>query len=288
MDIRTNMPASPARTDNGGTATRTAARTPSRRRTALLATVGVFVLAVGVTGCGGSSDVDGAPVEHKSFALEGKAGDTARTLTIDASNTSLELVPADVDEVEVERQTDGWVVLGSGPDPVWKMEDGTLTLAVKCTGVINNCSGRHRVKVPRGVAVTATGDNGKVTATGFDTRLELSSDNGGLVVRDAGGELKLSSDNGSIDAKGISGPSVVVGSDNGSIRLGFRTAPDRLDVHADNGGTRIELPGDGTAYAVDAQADNGHVSVDVPRSDSSPHAVKIRSDNGEVSLRTAN
>ncbi|WEH43821.1 DUF4097 family beta strand repeat-containing protein [Streptomyces sp. AM 2-1-1] len=235
-----------------------------------------------VSGCGGGADVEGAPVEHKSFALGGK------TLTIDASNTSLELVPADVDRVEVERQTDGWVMFGTGPDPVWKMEDGTLTLAVKCTGVISDCTGRHTVRVPRGVAVKASGDNGKVTASGFDTRLELSSDNGGVAVRDAGGELKLSSDNGSIDADGISGPSVVVGSDNGSVRLRFDAAPDLLDVTTDNGGARIELPGSGTAYAVDAKADNGHVSVDVPRSDASPHVVKVRSDNGEVSLRTAN
>ncbi|MCX5396743.1 DUF4097 family beta strand repeat-containing protein [Streptomyces sp. NBC_00102] len=277
MDHTTGMPN--ARPSTGRR--RTARPRLARRGTALLASAGALLVAVAVSGCG-STDVEGAPVEHKSFALRGK------TLTIDSSNTSLELVPADVDKVEVERQTDGWVVFGSGPDPVWKMEDGTLTLKVKCTGVVDNCSGRHRVKVPRGVAVKASGDNGKVTASGFDTRLELSSDNGGLVVRDAGGELKLSSDNGAIDAKGLSGPSVVVGSDNGAIRLGFDTAPDLLDVDTDNGSTHVELPGGDTAYAVDAKASNGHVSVDVPRSDASPHAVKVRSDNGEVSLTTAN
>ncbi|NEE61005.1 hypothetical protein G3M55_92925, partial [Streptomyces sp. SID8455] len=96
------------------------------------------------------------------------------------------LVPADVEEVEVERQVDGWVVLGSGPDPVWTMKNDTLTLRVKCEAMINNCGARHEVKVPRGVTVVADADNGEVTAVGFDTPLRLSAANGDIVVRDSG------------------------------------------------------------------------------------------------------
>ncbi|CAM5703802.1 hypothetical protein SCALM49S_00745 [Streptomyces californicus] len=103
---------------------------------------GVALLALALTGCG-STDVDEAPVERKSFALEGK------TLTVDAENGAVDLVPADVEQVEVERQFDGWVMFGSGPDAVWKMEGDTLTLRVKCEGFVDNCDSRHRVKVPR-------------------------------------------------------------------------------------------------------------------------------------------
>ncbi|MER5893002.1 DUF4097 family beta strand repeat-containing protein [Streptomyces sp. NPDC001876] len=261
--------------------TRTRTRTRSRTGTLVAAAGGTALLVVALSGCG-STDVEGAPAEHKSFAFSGK------TLTIDAGNSSLDLVPADVKEVEVTRRVDGWVVLGNGPDASWKLEGDKLTLKVKCDAVISDCASHHRVKVPRGVALSVNADNGRVTASGFDTRLELDSDNGGVVVRDSSGPLRLQSNNGSVVAEEFSGPSVVARSDNGSIRLGVTRVPDLVDTVSDNGGITIDLPkGDGT-YAVTAEADNGDVSVDVPRSDSSPHVVKARSDNGEVTVRSAN
>ncbi|MFJ6459655.1 DUF4097 family beta strand repeat-containing protein [Streptomyces sp. NPDC091387] len=261
-------------------ALRTSARTHARART-LIASGGAVVAALVLTGCG-SSDTDDATAEHKAFAFSGK------TLTIDAANTTLELVPADVKKVEVTRQVDGWVVFGSGPDPRWGMEDGTLTLKVKCDALISDCSSRHQVKVPRGVAVTVRGDNGQVVASGFDTPLDLRSDNGKVTVRDSSGPLKLNSDNGGIVAEGISGSSVQAESDNGQVRLGFTAVPTLVDTVSDNGKVTIELPSGGASYAVSARADNGNTSVKVPRSDDSTHVVKARSNNGEVTVRSAN
>ncbi|WP_103535910.1 DUF4097 family beta strand repeat-containing protein [Streptomyces sp. SM11] len=242
---------------------------------------GVALLTLALTGCGGT-DVDGAPVERKSFALAGK------TLTIGAENGTVDLVPADVAQVEVERQVDGWVMLGSGPDSVWKMEGDTLTLRVKCEGLVNNCQSRHRVEVPRGVEVTASSDNGTISATGFDRALDLSSDNGEINVQDASGALKLKSDNGRIRADRISGSSVIARAENGEIRLGFSSVPDLVDTASDNGGITIDLPPGGQKYAVNASADNGDVSIGVPRADDSAHVVKARSDNGQVTVRSVN
>ncbi|MFJ2024944.1 DUF4097 family beta strand repeat-containing protein [Streptomyces sp. NPDC087897] len=266
--------------------TSTPTRTPSGARLGGVGRVlalggGVALLALALTGCG-STDVEGAPVERKSFALEGK------TLTIDAENGVVDLVAADVKQVEVERQFDGWVMLGSGPDAVWKMEGDTLTLRVKCDGFVNNCDSRHRVKVPRGVAVTTATDNGTVTAAGFDSALDLSSDNGMINVRDVSGTLKLKSDNGEIRAERITGPSVTARADNGEIRLGFTSVPELVDTVSDNGGITIDLPPGERTYAVDASADNGDVSIDVPRGDDSTHVVKARSDNGRITVRSAN
>ncbi|WP_299531302.1 DUF4097 family beta strand repeat-containing protein [uncultured Streptomyces sp.] len=235
---------------------------------------------LGLSGCG-STDADAAPVERKSFALEG------RELTIEAGNSSLRIEPADVERVEVERQVDGWVMFGSGPDPVWRMDGGTLTLKVDCDAMISDCEARYTVKVPDGVAVNVDGDNGKITATGFDTPLELSSDNGGVVVRDVSGPLKLRSQNGSVDAKNISGASVEARSDNGEVRLEFAAVPDLVDVVSQNGRIDIDLPSGRDAYAVDADADNGDVDVDVPRDSTSHHVVKVRSDNGGITVRNA-
>jgi hypothetical protein len=226
--------------------------------------------------------VSDAPAQHKSFALSGK------TLTIRSGQSSLELVPADVQKVEVTRRVDGWVVFGDGPEPHWRMQDGTLTLGVKCDALISNCAAEHQVKVPRGVAVVVEGDNGKVVASGFRTPLTLSADNGEVTVRDSTGPLKLSSNNGAIVAEGISAGSVSARSDNGMIRLGFTAVPDLVDTVSDNGAVTVELPGGPEKYAVDATADHGRTSVDVPRSAGSSHVVKARSDNGEVTVRSAN
>ncbi|WSD73259.1 DUF4097 domain-containing protein [Streptomyces sp. NBC_01591] len=238
-------------------------------------------MALALTGCGGT-DVSGAPAEHKSFALSGK------TLTIRAGHSSLELVPADVQKVEVTRRVDGWVAFGNGPDPRWEMRDDTLTLQVKCEALISDCAAQHQVKVPRGVAVVVEGDSGEVVASGFRTALTLHADNGEVTVRDSTGPLELGSDNGGIVAEGISAKSVSARSDNGSIRLGFAAVPDLVDTVSDNGAITIDLPGGSVKYAVDAVADNGRTSVDAPRSDGSSHVVKARSDNGEVTVRSVN
>lgn len=253
----------------------------TRRTDALVAAAGTVLLVAALSGCG-SADAEDSPAEHKSFAFSGKA------LTIDAENSTLNLVPADVDQVEVTRRVDGWVVLGSGPDPVWKLEGDTLTLRVKCRAMISNCEALHEVKVPRGLALTVQADNGKVTAAGFTAPLRIGAANGGVHVRDVSGSLELDADNGSIEAERVSGRSVIARSDNGSVQLGFDRVPDLVDTVSDNGSISIDLPAGKNAYAVSAQADNGDVSVDVPRSDSSEHVVKARSDNGEVTVRSAN
>ncbi|MFC9607484.1 DUF4097 family beta strand repeat-containing protein [Streptomyces niveus] len=256
----------------------------SRRARTLVAAEGAVlavVAVVAVSGCG-SADADEAPTEKRSFAFSGK------TLTISSVNSSIDLVPADVKDVEVTRQVDGWVLLGSGPDPVWKLEDDTLTLKVKCKALVNNCESRHRVKVPRGTAVKVVNDNGRVSADGFDTALNLRSDNGSVDVRNSSGTLDLFSDNGKVTTEGVSSKSVHARSDNGAVRLRLTSVPDKVDTFSDNGSVTIDLPKSGASYAVTAKSDNGSVDVDVPTDDDSAHVVKAHSDNGKVTVRSAN
>ncbi|MFE7754344.1 DUF4097 family beta strand repeat-containing protein [Streptomyces sp. NPDC057429] len=253
----------------------------SRTRThALVATGAAALLLATLSGCG--TGADDAPVEKKAFAYDGKA------LTIDSGNSTLDVVPADVEQIEVTRRVDGWVVLGSGPDAVWKLEGDKLTLGVECSAMISNCDAHHQVKVPRGTALTVDSDNGTVTASGFGTPLSLSSGNGDVVVRDASGSLELSTDNGTVLAERVSAASVVARSSNGEVELGFSGVPDLVDTVTDNGSITIGLPRSGGAYAVSASTDNGGVDIGVPRSETSGHVVKARSGNGEVTVRTAN
>ncbi|MFF5917323.1 DUF4097 family beta strand repeat-containing protein [Streptomyces flavochromogenes] len=246
----------------------------------LLASGGVLVASLVLVGCG-SNDVEGAPVERRTFAFGGEA------LTVDSDNSELVITPADIDDVRVERQVDGWVFMGSGPEPEWKLVDGTLTLRVRCDGVTANCDAIHRIQVPRDVAVTVENDNGRVTAEGFATPMKVRSDNGDVRVRKAGGALDLGTENGDVAVEdGATAPEVVARSDNGAIRIALGSVPRRVDVVTDNGDVHVSLP---TAeYEVTGASDNGEVRIDVPRRDKSGHSVSARSDNGDISVLTAN
>ncbi|KQX53126.1 MULTISPECIES: DUF4097 family beta strand repeat-containing protein [unclassified Streptomyces] len=241
---------------------------------------GVFFSSLLLAGCG-SADVDDASVERKAFAFDGAA------LTIDSDDSELVITPADIDDVRVERQVDGWAVMGSGPKPTWTLSDGRLTLRVGCTGIASDCDAVHRVQVPRDVAVTVQDDNGGVTAEGFTTPLKVRSDNGDVRVRKPGGPVDLLSDNGDVVVDGgATSSEVVARSDNGSLRVTLGAVPRRVDLFTDNGDITLSLP---TAdYEVTGASDNGDVRIDVPRRDGSGHSVSARSDNGDVSVLTAN
>ncbi|WP_328317262.1 DUF4097 family beta strand repeat-containing protein [Streptomyces sp. NBC_00388] len=250
-----------------------------RTRTLIVAG-GAVLVSLALAGCG--SDSSDAPAEHKSFALSG------RTLTVRTDDSAVELVPADVKSVQVTRHVDGWVVFGSGPDPSWSMEDGTLTLKVRCTGVVSNCSARHRIEVPRGVAVVVEDDNGSVTASGFDTALKLGSSNGKVTVRNSSGALDLNSDNGTINADGVSSRQITADSSNGRVRLSLTGVPDRVQTVSNNGSIEIVLPKKpGLAYKVDTRSSNGSTKVRVPTDDAGTHSVSARSDNGGITVRSA-
>ncbi|WP_425575564.1 DUF4097 family beta strand repeat-containing protein [Streptomyces gobitricini] len=244
--------------------------------------IGGMVLGVfGVSGCGGAR-ADEAQVERKAFGFRGE------TLVVDADDSELVLVPADVKDVEVSRQVEGWVVMGNGPAPVWKLEHGTLTLRVECDALVSDCAARHEVRVPRGVAVTVRDGNGDVTAEGFRTALKVTSDNGTVTVRDAAGPVDVRSDNGDVRVEGATSKSVVARSANGEIRLALRAVPDRVEAVTDNGDIAVELPRGTTRYAVRAGSENGEVKVEVPAGERSGHVVKAHSDNGQVTVRGAN
>ncbi len=249
------------------------------RGVAMLAAVAV---GVGVlSGCG-SADLDDAPLERKTFPFGGER------LRIESDDSELEITAADVDEVEVTRRVDGWVVIGNGPDASWKLEDGTLRLTIGCKGLAAHCAGHHTVKVPRGVSVTVEDGNGGVEAGGFADALTIRSDNGRVVVRDSSGPLVLETRNGGIRTERVTSTRVRAHSGNGSVRLDLDAAPERVESSSNNGGVDVRLPAGGGPYAVTAESRNGGVDVSVPTDDASERSVTARSGNGKVRVGTAN
>lgn len=252
----------------------------ARRAVRVPALVGGALLAGSLlTGCG-TANADDATPETRTFSL------SARELTVDTDNSAIELVPGgEGKEVKVTRRFDGWS-LGGSTGVTWEMEDGgTLKLRMTCKGVSVGCEAKHRIEVPRGVAVTVKDSNGAVTARGFETRLKVRSSNGAIEVRDAKGPLELKSSNGRITAEGIASRDVSATTSNGEIRLGLTAVPDTVTTRTTNGATRITVPR--APYKVTTGSDNGGVKVNVPRDDAAPHTVSAHSGNGAIEVRTA-
>ncbi|MDT0322745.1 DUF4097 family beta strand repeat-containing protein [Streptomyces millisiae] len=255
-------------------------RSTATARRALLAAAGVLVAGAALTGCLVEETHDGSP-EERAFPL---AGDT---LTVDTDNSRIVLVPdaSPAGEVAVTRTFEARRMTGT-TGVEWSMEDDTLRLRVVCEGIVVECDARHEIRVPAGVAVTLEGRNGDVAAESFDTALDLTTRNGDITVRNASAPLELDTRNGRISATGVTSPEIVARTHNGGMTLTLDAAPRRVETVADNGGTTVEVPDDGTAYRVATETDHGDVDVDVARDDAAPAVIDARSHNGGITLRT--
>ena len=275
-------------------------RTRSTRTRAVAVSGAVAVVALLAAGCGASAGDDTEP-EHRSFALSG------RTLTVDSDDSALDLVVADSDEadkVEVTRWFEGSVVIGGDPKVTWKMEGDRLVLRMKCSGVVTDCSARHRIVVPRGVAVTVKDGDGSVSAQGFKEPLSIRTGDGSarvtgssgplsirtadgsVRVKDSSGPLELRTGDGSIHASGVDSRRVQARTHDGSVRLELDAVPDLVESRTGDGSVTIALPQE--TYRVTTDTGDGSVDVSVPRSDASSHVVSAHTGDGKITVRTAN
>ncbi|GHJ37924.1 DUF4097 family beta strand repeat-containing protein [Streptomyces sp. TS71-3] len=266
--------------------TTTRVRRPRRGAARWLAAACVVALVCLVGGCTADAGGDDHP-EKRAFTLHGP------TLTVDSENSAVEVVPVDGRQVRVTRWFKGRVVLGGSPSASWQWHDDRLTLRMKCSGMVADCSARYRVEVPRDAAVHIRNEDGSVSARGIGTALKVVTANGSVRAEDCSGPLDMQSEDGSVAAGGITGHQVHAVTKNGSIKLGLRRVPDEVTTRSEDGSTEITLPRSGAdgspiAYKVTVTTTDGGKEIDVPRDDHSPHQVSAHSQNGKVTLRSAN
>ncbi|NEA61940.1 DUF4097 family beta strand repeat-containing protein [Streptomyces sp. SID12488] len=256
-------------------------RTRSGSRARVIAVTGAVVALVATASACSSAGDDKDP-EHRSFALQG------RTLTVDSNDSGLDIVAVDSTKsgrIEVTRWFQGSVTMGKDPKVTWSMEDDRLELRVKCSGVVADCSAKHRIEVPRGVSVVVRNGDGSVSARGFDQALDIRSGDGSVTVKNSTGPLKLYTDDGSIRALGVRSPQVRAHSEDGSVRLELASVPDLVESSSDDGSLTIELPRE--TYRVTADSDDGSVKVSVPRAERSTHVVSAKTQDGSIRVRVA-
>lgn len=248
---------------------------------AVLAAGVVVVLGGAVAGCGASAGDDKDP-DHRSFGLKG------HTLTVDSDDSALEIVAADGNpqgKVGVTRWFQGSVAFGEDPKVSWSMKDDRLTLRMKCSGVVADCSAKHRIEVPRGVTVKVEDGDGSVRARGFEDALSVRTGDGSVHVTDSTGPLDLRTGDGSVHAE-VSSRKVRTETGDGSVHLELGAVPDLVDSTSHDGSVTVALPK--ATYRVTTKTGDGSVDVSVPRSDASGHVVSARTGDGKVTVRTVN
>ncbi|KJK41376.1 lipoprotein [Streptomyces variegatus] len=271
--------------------------TASARATALAGAAVVLVAAL--SACGASAGDDTDP-EHRSFGLQG------RTLTVDSDDSALEIVASGTNpagKIEVTRWFRGSVVVGKEPKVTWDMRDDRLVLRLKCSGIVVDCSAKHRIEVPRGVTVKVQDGDGSVRARGFRDPLSIRTGDGSVRVSDTTGPLELRTGDGSIRVSDTTGPlrmrtgdgsiradvssrTVRTRTGDGSVRLELGVVPDRVESRSGDGSVSIALPR--ATYRVTTETGDGGVDVSVPRDETSSHMVSAHTGDGKVTVRTAN
>lgn len=153
----------------------------------------------------------------------------------------------------------------SAPTSTHTVAGGTMTLGFACTS--DDCGIDYDVKVPTGVAV-------QITTTGGD-----------VILAGIGGPIQATTDAGDIRATGLTSPTARFSDDAGDILVGFAAVPGTVVAASDAGDVTVFLPGSGT-YHVSASTQAGDHHVTVPQSGSSPDSVTVKSDAGDVAVRT--
>ncbi|MET9681000.1 DUF4097 family beta strand repeat-containing protein [Streptomyces coeruleorubidus] len=259
----------------------------------------VVVLVAGLSACGASAGDDKEP-DRRSFDLP------SRTLTVDSDDSALEIVAADENpagRIEVTRWFKGSVAIGKEPKATWSMRDDRLVLRLKCSGIVVDCSAKHRIEVPRGVTVKVQDDDGSVRARGFRDPLNIRTGDGSVRVTDTTGPLNIRTGDGSVRVTDTTGPlqmrtgdgsiranvssrDVRTHTGDGSVRLELASVPDRVESRSGDGSVTIAVPK--AAYRVTTETGDGGVDVSVPRDESSSHVVSAHTGDGKVTVRTAN
>jgi hypothetical protein len=206
-------------------------------------------------------------------------------LVIDTDIGGVTIEPGEFGVIEVKRKVTDSV---HGPVPTWSLEGNRLKLRLNCPGFFSiTCDGSYAIKVPLGLPLAVSTDNGSVEASGLKQNMKFTTDNGHIAVSDSVGDLTLRSDNGGINVSRTTTNAISVTTDNGGIRLRLDNNPTKVTTRTDNGGIKITMPDDGVGYKIDVKTDNGGTDVGFVNDPRSPRSIVAKTDSGGISIQPA-
>jgi hypothetical protein len=223
--------------------------------------------------------------EERTTSTE-HAAEGVRTVDVRVDNGAITIVGTTDDTIRVTaRISDGLRATGESQTVV----DGVLELRGDCPAFFTSfCNVTYTVEVPAGMSVVARTNNDDVTVDGVRGAIDARSGNGRIEVRGSGSEaLRLGTDNGRVVGLDLHASDVHASSDNGTVELSFREAPDHVRASTDNGSVRVAIPDDGGSYLVEVDTDNGSASAPIRTDPNATRTITGRSDNGDVLITYA-
>jgi hypothetical protein len=198
---------------------------------------------------------------------------------------SVTIVGSDTDEISVDAEvSDGLRETGFRHEVV----GSTLEIHGTCPLIGSMwCRVTLRIEVPLSLSLDINVDNDRVDIGNVDGDVRVDADNGAVELSDVSGRVDVHSDNGRVSGTDLSGSVAGVESDNGRVDLEFTSPPDSVTVESDNGGVDIAVPDVEGGYSVATESDNGSIDVTVNDNPDSPRTIRVSSDNGSVTVRTA-
>lgn len=219
---------------------------------------------------------------------ESADADAGSLVRVDMPNAAIDVTVGADDEVSVTLRG---TYSGTRPNLDVSTTGEETEISGGCPGgwfLVNNCRVRVEVSVPADVDVTVSGRNGAITTEGLSGDLDLSTTNGAIEVDESRGILELRTTNGRIELDDSRSAEVQARTTNGAVDLAFSDAPDDVSASSTNGQIRIEVPDDGTEYAIDADTTNGKVdTADVPSDGRADRVITANTTNGAVTIETS-
>lgn len=161
----------------------------------------------------------------------------------------------------------------------------TLELANTCPILGSEwCWVNYTIELPRDLDVIVDADD-RVTVRNVAGDVRIDTDNGRATLSSISGAVSVDADNGRVEGTNLSGATADVRADNGRVELTFSEPPDLVVAESDNGSIDIAVPPIDGAYRVEADTDNGSQNIDIANDPESSRVIRVRSDNGSVTVR---
>ena len=205
------------------------------------------------------------------------------SLSVELPNAVIVLEPSTDDEVHV-RMTGSY--FGNEPTLSARTDGGVTEVRGGCRAqIFSRCSVTVTVQLPKALPVTATGENGRIAASGLTGRVTLTTTNGAVETDGTVGQVDLQSTNGNIRVTDAVSKSVVASTTNGSVTLAFVDAPEAVEAGSTNGQITVRVPVDDVSYRITTQTTNGTVTDDtVPTDSTSRRSISARTTNGGITI----
>lgn len=186
------------------------------------------------------------------------------------------VVDSEVGRIEVERTTGEAQVTtraeGTWGAPATSVErlGDRVVVTSRCDGVrpFGDCRVVHELRVPDGVDLELRTSAGEIEVIGVD------------------GDIRAESDVGEVDLTELRSERVIARTGAGQVTAEFTVPPQDVEARTDVGAVDVEVPADGTSYAVDATVDVGEPTVEVPVDSSSERRIVATASIGDVTVAT--